>query len=273
MTDMPSIASIIAEWESARNLHPFVGEGLSDMEFSKAWDSSASTYSCRSYSTIRDSVLSALDDRGLLDGTVLDIGCGPGTYAIPMSSKARHVIAADLNRGMLGRLERECAEKSIENITTVQCDCLEIDQSYACDLAFASLCPPMNSPEALLYMEELGDACAYVSSCAFSEGLETRIWRSLGKSYSYTGYNTEYPYRYLKAIGREPEMMLFSQRNLAKRTVEETVSRYISLISRYRNIEEWMRTAIEETVESEAVDGVVTSDNKVVMGLLMWTRP
>ncbi len=270
---MTSIDSIVKEWKTARDMHPFVGEGLSEVEFSKAWESSASTYSCGGYSTIRDSVLSALDGRGLLDGTVLDIGCGPGTYAIPMSSKARHVIATDLNRGMLDRMEKECLLKGISNISTVQCDCLEVPQSCACDLAFVSLCPPMNCPEGLSYMERLGHACAYVSSCAFSEGLESRVWRSLGRSYSYAGYNTEYPFRYLKAMDRDPEMMLFSQRNVAVRTVEDTISRYISLVSRYRTLEDWMHDAIEETVSKEAVDGYIESDSETVMGLLIWERP
>lgn len=49
---------------------------------------------------------------------VLDIGCGPGTLAIPLAKKVKHVIAIDFSRSMLDELEAYATREGITNITT-----------------------------------------------------------------------------------------------------------------------------------------------------------
>jgi ubiquinone/menaquinone biosynthesis C-methylase UbiE len=52
------------------------------------------------------------------DEVVLDIGCGPGTLAIPLAKKVKHVIAIDFSRNMLDELEAYAAREGVSNITT-----------------------------------------------------------------------------------------------------------------------------------------------------------
>lgn len=51
---------------------------------------------------------------------VLDIGSGPGTLALPMSSSVRAVTAVDFSPAMLAELNRRIIERGINNIRTVQ---------------------------------------------------------------------------------------------------------------------------------------------------------
>lgn len=52
------------------------------------------------------------------DETILDIGCGPGTLAIPLAKKAKQVIAIDFSQQMLKELEIYAAKEGIKNIKT-----------------------------------------------------------------------------------------------------------------------------------------------------------
>lgn len=52
------------------------------------------------------------------DDTVLDIGCGPGTLAIPLAKKVKHIIAIDFSSQMLEELEAYAKREGVENITT-----------------------------------------------------------------------------------------------------------------------------------------------------------
>ena len=52
------------------------------------------------------------------DDTVLDIGCGPGTLAIPLAKKVKEVIAIDFSAQMLEELEAYAAREGITNIKT-----------------------------------------------------------------------------------------------------------------------------------------------------------
>jgi SAM-dependent methyltransferase len=48
--------------------------------------------------------------------TVLDVGCGPGTLAIPLAARVRSVTAIDISERMIGILEAACCDKHICNI-------------------------------------------------------------------------------------------------------------------------------------------------------------
>jgi predicted TPR repeat methyltransferase len=48
--------------------------------------------------------------------TVLDIGCGPGTLAIPLAKKARSVSALDISSEMLKHLKSNAAKSGLDNI-------------------------------------------------------------------------------------------------------------------------------------------------------------
>lgn len=52
--------------------------------------------------------------------TVLDVGCGPGTLAIPLSGQVRHVTALDYSAAMLTELDKRAHAAKLKNITTVQ---------------------------------------------------------------------------------------------------------------------------------------------------------
>jgi len=53
------------------------------------------------------------------DDVVLDVGCGPGTLAIPLAKRVKHVIAIDFSRKMLDELESFAKKEGVTNITTL----------------------------------------------------------------------------------------------------------------------------------------------------------
>ncbi len=74
--------------------------------------------------------------------TVLDFGCGPGFFTIPMAEMAGDsgkVIAADLQQGMLDRLREKIAGKKIGKriiLHKVQEDSINIREKFDFALAF-----------------------------------------------------------------------------------------------------------------------------------------
>lgn len=49
--------------------------------------------------------------------TVLDIGCGPGTLAIPLSPMVQWITAIDKSEAMIGIVTQRCREEGIKNVT------------------------------------------------------------------------------------------------------------------------------------------------------------
>ena len=100
-------------WRNARKQKSWSSKGAAD------WDRKANSFASRNADSPYTS--SFLDHLPLAPGlTVLDVGSGPGTLAIPMAGLVRSVTAVDYSAGMLDVLTRQAKEKNIGNIRTVQ---------------------------------------------------------------------------------------------------------------------------------------------------------
>ncbi|PID45890.1 MAG: SAM-dependent methyltransferase [Proteobacteria bacterium] len=53
--------------------------------------------------------------------TILDVGCGPGTLALPLAARACSVTALDYASGMIAELKKEARRQEIVNIRALNC--------------------------------------------------------------------------------------------------------------------------------------------------------
>lgn len=81
------------------------------------WDSRATSYAKNSgQSNYVDDFIARLDLRGAR--TLLDVGCGPGTLALPLARRLDRVVALDYSAGMLQALSERAQAQGIRNIET-----------------------------------------------------------------------------------------------------------------------------------------------------------
>lgn len=100
-------------WRNARRQKSWSGKGASD------WDRKAPSFAARNAGSPYVSLL--LERLPLApDFTVLDMGCGPGTLAVPLAERVQAVTAVDYSAGMLDVLRGKVAEEHIENIHLIQ---------------------------------------------------------------------------------------------------------------------------------------------------------
>lgn len=100
-------------WQNARRQKSWSSKGSAD------WDKKAESFAARNAGSRYCSLL--LDRLPLTqDLTVLDMGSGPGTLAIPLAERVRSVTAVDYSPGMLDVLQRKAREKNIKNILPIQ---------------------------------------------------------------------------------------------------------------------------------------------------------
>ncbi|MDR1404844.1 MAG: methyltransferase domain-containing protein [Candidatus Methanoplasma sp.] len=265
--------AICSEWEAERNKHPFVAERLDDSAVAKCWDDSAETYSGSEYAGIREEIALDLLESGILgtDRTMMDIGCGTGLYEILLHSRLKSIFCIDGSEKMIGRLRTECINRDIRNVSSEPCMWEKFDTADKYDIVFSSLCPPLNNPESLLRMESYSSGlCIYVSSANPVPGVSAEIWKRLKKDYSFAGYNTEFPYRYLLSIGRKPTLKFYSEEYRYGMTVPEAVSAQERYIGKYREITPQVREIIESAVGSESEGGMIRGKRTITLGMLVW---
>jgi hypothetical protein len=159
------------------------------------WDQKAKSFAGRNKSTAYvDLVLSHMPLEPSF--TVLDIGSGPGTLAIPMAKKVQSVTAIDFSWGMLNTLEEITREEKIDNIQTVQCaweDDWRKKGLKPHDVAVASRSMGVKDLKAALYkINRYGTRYVFltdrIGSTPFDEGAFKAIGRPFfpGPDYIYT---------------------------------------------------------------------------------------
>lgn len=264
---------ICEAWNAERLKHPFFGENKSEAEIRSMWDASAEKYSDKGYGQVKTQIIDfLLSEYDLHDLTMIDIGCGPGTYAIPLSSHVGSILCVDSSTKMLDRLRESISRDKITNIECAEQDCAAMPASFRRDVSFSSLCPPMNCPEAILDMERFSNKlCVYISSANISGSIETDIWKRLGKDYSYGGYHTRYPYEFLRSVGRDPSIHYFSQLFETTVSYDECVDTNMRFIGKYRAVTDEIAKIVKDVVSRYATGDIVHTERTMTKGLLTWS--
>lgn len=100
-------------WQEARCQKSWQKKKSSD------WDRKAADFAARNCdSTYVDLFLQQMVISP--DLSILDIGAGPGTLALPLARKSRKVTAVDFSPAMLAELRRRAELENLKNIRTVQ---------------------------------------------------------------------------------------------------------------------------------------------------------
>lgn len=129
----------------------------------------------------------------------------------------------------------------------------------------------LNNPEPILRMERYSESwCVYISSANPGPSLSLEVWNRLGLKCSFRGYDTTFPYEYLRLLGRRPELKFFKNTMRHSHTSKESVSMQERYISKYRELTPDVKEIIRDVVDSHSHDGIVDETKTLTLGLLMW---
>lgn len=194
--------------------------------------------------------------------TILDVGSGPGTLAIPLAGIVRHVTALDFSPGMLAVLEQKAREQGISNITTRKLSWSDDWRHHSIprhDVALASRS---------LSVQDLRAALEQLSAFARREVVVTdkvgtgpfdpAAFQALGRKLE-TGPDYIFTVNILYRMGFPATLDFIRLENSHRyRTFEEAVENYIWMFPEPTRQE---RRRLEEYVRSIAVrenDGIIT---------------
>ncbi len=113
------------QWEAYGESDPYYGVLSSDRFKSDRLDASAKAEFFESgekhVDYMMQTIRSVFDPR-FQPRRVLDFGCGVGRCTIPLAKIAEEVVSLDVSPSMLREAEKNCAERSIENVRFLESD-------------------------------------------------------------------------------------------------------------------------------------------------------
>jgi SAM-dependent methyltransferase len=136
--------------------------------------------------------------------TVLDVGCGSGTLAVPLGHRVRAVTALDFSPRMLDLLRARCAEEGLGNVTPVlgswEDDWARLGVE-ACDVALASRSLTVDDLRgALLKLHRAARRRVFLTAPVGTGPNDPRVFKAAGRPYL-PGPDYLYPLAMLHQLG------------------------------------------------------------------------
>jgi SAM-dependent methyltransferase len=230
-----------------------------------------------------DQILSWLERREALQAgfRVLDIGAGPGNYAVLLSPRVEEVVAVEPAASMTEILRHRIAEHNIGNIRIKQQTWEEVSLAAegwqgAFDLVFASMCPGVGTPDTLAKMVGASKNFCFLSGWSGSRwgkwGLsQSELWpRIFGEPLEDYPSDILYPFGLLYALGYRPELRFLRPQVHLELEQGEAVDGIAEHFSRYTRITPAIRETIEAYVGRYSPGGMFSQTYTTCQGFMIW---
>ncbi len=240
------------------------------------WDKRAKHYSeSIKRNNHADRIIAKLDID--LDCTILDIGAGPGTLAIPLAKTTKHVTAIDPSSGMLACLKENAMSEGLENITCInkKWEDIEIGSDIAeHDIVLASHSLTMlDIKEALSKMNDVAKRYVYLFSFAGGRMCDyNTLWPKLyGEEYQ-PGPDYIYLYNVLYRMG------IYANVEITNYEHKQQFSNLDDAIAQWKENLDVLTPDAEEVIKSHLSrnlieeDGALWSKREMSSAMIWWRK-
>lgn len=248
------------------------------------WDSRADHFCtnayCKSAAERVSKLIAMLTEKGMLtkNSSVLDIGCGPGTYAVEIAKRAKEVVGIDISPKMLEYAEKNRKNEKLENLKFMKLDWEQVlleewNWEMRFDLAFASMCPAINSKNALEKMIRTSRGYCFMSTFARrEESIRDRLAEELIPNWDLKnqGNGVYCCFNILWLMGYYPEITYVDSCWENKFSFREAVEYYCNALPIPGGTSKAQREFIENYLKTLDEGGLITEKVKMKFAWIYW---
>ena len=265
------------EWQKAAETSSLSRKNVNDEEWIEFWSHISHSYRSRMEyeSKMVNEIIPLFLSEGLLtqESLVLDIGCGPGTFSIPLAQIAACVVALDPAGKMLDTLMDETRRQNISNITPLCQRWGEAGFKSEFDLVLASFSPAIRNTESLLKMHQASRryCCLITSSGAENFRMRNELWELvLGEPFHSSAFHIIYPFNYLYACGFRPQIRFLKSSVCYEEPVDILIDWYENYFKLFIELKNVQRKIIRQYFDKLAIDGMVKTQAERTFSIMWW---
>lgn len=225
-------------------------------------------------------VLEFLGGAGVLEAPcrILDIGSGPGSFAIPFAGAGHTVVALDPAKRMLETLKERMPAESAHLVSTVVAQWEEMDIAAmgwekSFDLVFASMTPGVRDLDTIEKMIRCSRRWCYLGSFAGQRRylLYEEIWPELfGEDFTNHVNDIIFPFNILYALGFKPELTFMDMSQEREDTVEDLSEDVLDRAAGLGKEGETFEARLRGLLEARAREGKIRHLVASSIGMMLW---
>ncbi|SMB90200.1 methyltransferase, FkbM family [Thermanaeromonas toyohensis ToBE] len=269
-------------WQEAR-AKSLYGRRRPGRDREEYWNRRAASFASHSQSReAQQRVANVLHFLGHHDGLdreaeVLDIGCGPGAYALVLARRVKRVVALDPSPEMLSILKSRMQAEGLSNIEPVQLTWEEVDLDRLgwrrrFQVVLALMSPGVHDPATLRKMiEACHGVCLLGGHVRQEEEARRVLWHKLiGGEMPPVPPEVFYIFHLLYSWGYLPSLQLERRPILREIEVEEAIQELENFFYPYIELNHTSRKVIVDYVLSHAVEGRYIQKREFIAAYLCW---
>ena len=241
----------------------------------KEWDSKAKSFSGRTKNN--DYVDLFINELPLQTSySVLDVGSGPGTLALPIAKCVQKVTAIDFSAGMLEILDQHATSEKLDNISTIQCSWEDDWQKKGIlphDIAIASRSVGVEELKpALSKINDIAQKYVFISDRIGATPFEEEAFHAIGRPFE-SGPDYIYTLNILYTMGIYPNVTILRPDPVSiYPSFERAFESYRWMFQDLTQQEEVkLRHYIKQNiVKNNSKDSIIVKRNSPVQWALIW---
>jgi SAM-dependent methyltransferase len=214
-------------------------------------------------------------EKGLADeaSRVLDIGCGPGTFALPLGEISREVVALDTSSKMLEMLNSEACKENLNNIRLIQANWEEVDYWKEYDLVLAANSPAVNNLKTLMKMNRASRGYCMLICYASKESPTLRhlLWKEImSEELQGNTFDISFPFNILYREGYLPHLSFEKQKYSYLEEAETVLQNYRAYFKIFGKEGPAVDRALERCILNRSSNGCIEENVSYKLAVMCW---
>lgn len=244
----------------------------------KFWDLRAEEFNSKISTKDKTDMVEFLMERGALNKEydVLDLGCGPGKYALEFAPNVKNIIGIDLSENMIEYAVENAKSMKINNLDFLATSWESLNLNEAkwnkkFDLVFASMTPAINSKNSLLKMIEASRKHCFLSGFVYrTDSVRDEIRKHFVDTDKEANTDNKIyrVFNELWALGIHPEITYKTNTWFRKVSLEKAISEYEIFFEKEKV--KGYKDVIRKYLESITVDGEIEEVMNSKVAYMFW---
>lgn len=197
--------------------------------------------------------------------SVLDVGCGAGTYTVALAEKVNKAVGVDLSPNMIRFAKEKAKEYNLNNTEFICGDWDKFDINNenfekSFDLVFAHMTPAINSAATFEKLIKCSRKyCFFTKPTRRKDSVMDEVEKMVGLKSNNTSSDEKITYAFdmLWQLGYCPQFSYHNEVWKPEKTMEQAYAWYIGRVKTKKNISSLEEAKIKEYLHSIAVDGKI----------------